>query len=76
MSTYEGFSKFPFSAFDKGTLSCVDVLHWTFTVLLISCGLLYGACPLVTTGPTGWDTSDESLDVSETGTLGHASCHM
>jgi hypothetical protein len=76
MTTYEGLSKFSFSEVDKGAHSGVDVLHWTFPVLFISCGLLYDACPLVTTGPTGWDTSDESLDASETGTLGQGSCHM
>lgn len=75
MTTYEELSKFSFSMFDKGTLSGMDVLHWTFTFLFGSFGLLYDACPLVTIGPVGWDTSDESLDVSETGTLVHGSCH-
>jgi len=75
MTTYEGLSKFSFSVFDKGTLSGVDVLHWTFIFWFDGFDLLYDACPLVTTGPTGWDTSDESLGVSETGTLGHGSCH-
>ena len=75
MTIYEGLSEFSFPVVDKGTLSGVDVLHWTFTFLFSRFGLLYDACPLVTIGPTGWDTSDESLDVSETGTLGHGSCH-
>jgi len=75
MTAYEVVSKFSFSVVDKGTLSSVDVLHWTFTFVFSGCRFLYDACPLVTTGPTGWDTSDESLDVSETGTLGHGSCH-
>lgn len=63
---YDGFCNPSILTGDKGTLTIVDALHWSFTFLFSTRGLLHVVYPLVTVRSMGCRTSDIFLVVSET----------
>lgn len=58
MTSYDGFCIPSILTGDKGTLSTGGALHWSFTFLFSTRGLLRDVYPLVATGPVGRKTSD------------------